>query len=467
MKAFNLVLFSLLISLVLQSQTINIKNPTEQYDYVIITPSYFTNGFDEFSEHKENVKLLQTAVITVDQIYSEFPNSDSNETSIREFISYAGKNWPEPQPTYFFLAGDIDAVPNFEIVRFLDDTVKTDYHYMIDLENDADESIDYYVGRISARTYEELQNYLTKVIEYESTPIESWNNNVLIAGFDGEDDGSIFQNVAINFSDNLLAHLKPDLYLSPSDYDITGFRNSIINGINIKGYSSVFFIGKSNQNQFGNPAVFDQNNIDAINTDYSPFVVFMGKQLFSSSDQVSLIDNLLFNRNGAIGGISPVGYHYLHLNSQFNKILCNNIYSEQGISIGESFKKVVNDEEFFFTFPRKDLLGIFGDPSLTLKFDILAATENDELVNEFFLHQNYPNPFNPTTVISFSLPETTNIELKIFDVLGREITTLIHGIMQEGNHSVEFDASELSSGIYLYQIRAGEFRNTKKMLLIR
>lgn len=86
---------------------------------------------------------------------------------------------------------------------------------------------------------------------------------------------------------------------------------------------------------------------------------------------------------------------------------------------------------------------------------------------EFELMQNYPNPFNPTTVIRFALPSSEIVTLKIFDVLGREITTLAVGQLDAGVHEIRFDAQQLSSGTYFYSIEAGTHRDIKKMILIK
>ncbi|MBZ0202734.1 MAG: T9SS type A sorting domain-containing protein, partial [Ignavibacteria bacterium] len=83
------------------------------------------------------------------------------------------------------------------------------------------------------------------------------------------------------------------------------------------------------------------------------------------------------------------------------------------------------------------------------------------------LSQNYPNPFNPSTKIDFSLPNSSNVELKIFDVLGREVYTLLNEEFAAGNYSVDFNASELPSGMYFYKLTSGEFSEVKKMVLIK
>jgi hypothetical protein len=85
----------------------------------------------------------------------------------------------------------------------------------------------------------------------------------------------------------------------------------------------------------------------------------------------------------------------------------------------------------------------------------------------FLLLQNYPNPFNPTTTIRFNLPTLSHVNLKVFNLLGQEVMTLVNDIETSGAKSVEFNASAIPSGIYFYRLQAGPFVETKKMLIIR
>ena len=83
------------------------------------------------------------------------------------------------------------------------------------------------------------------------------------------------------------------------------------------------------------------------------------------------------------------------------------------------------------------------------------------------LSQNYPNPFNPSTTMEFTLPKSEFVTLKVYNVLGEEIKTLVNNKLQAGNHTYEFDGSNLASGVYLYRIEAGEFQQVRKMVLIK
>ncbi|MDZ7623509.1 MAG: T9SS type A sorting domain-containing protein [Ignavibacteriaceae bacterium] len=86
---------------------------------------------------------------------------------------------------------------------------------------------------------------------------------------------------------------------------------------------------------------------------------------------------------------------------------------------------------------------------------------------QFELSQNYPNPFNPSTTIKFSIPQSSNVSLKIFNTLGQEVSTLINQNMESGVHTINFDASQLNSGIYFYRLEAGSYSEVRKMTLIK
>jgi hypothetical protein len=85
----------------------------------------------------------------------------------------------------------------------------------------------------------------------------------------------------------------------------------------------------------------------------------------------------------------------------------------------------------------------------------------------FSLQQNYPNPFNPTTNIKFTLPKESSVTLKVYDMLGSEVRTVVDGYHKAGSYNIYFDAANLSSGIYFYTLKTNEFADTKKMILVK
>jgi hypothetical protein len=99
--------------------------------------------------------------------------------------------------------------------------------------------------------------------------------------------------------------------------------------------------------------------------------------------------------------------------------------------------------------------------------ELVVGVEDEIVVNSFNLEQNYPNPFNPSTSINFTLAEKSDVSLKVFDVLGNEVATLVNTTREAGKHSVNFDATELASGLYIYTLNAGTFTSSKKMMLLK
>ena len=101
-------------------------------------------------------------------------------------------------------------------------------------------------------------------------------------------------------------------------------------------------------------------------------------------------------------------------------------------------------------------------------FEYSKAIEVEVITVEFYsLEQNYPNPFNPSTTISYGLKEKSNVKLTLLNSLGEEITVLVNEELDKGFHKIDFNASTLASGVYFYQLKAGNFIDTKKMILLR
>jgi len=118
--------------------------------------------------------------------------------------------------------------------------------------------------------------------------------------------------------------------------------------------------------------------------------------------------------------------------------------------------------------PRQGMAGA-GSLSMAdvrqMSFRVVAGTPTAP--NKFVLAQNYPNPFNPTTKIDYDLSEDVRVTLKVYDLLGREVATLVDGLQTAGSRSVSFNAGNLSSGMYYYRIEAGRFTDTKKLLVMK
>lgn len=157
-------------------------------------------------------------------------------------------------------------------------------------------------------------------------------------------------------------------------------------------------------------------------------------------------------------------------------------YNEGWSASGNTFLITTNRGETWSKFNTPDSTIIFdlqftdprngyavGTNGTILKFDptLVSLEPINENPDDYTLYQNYPNPFNPKTIIGYSLPTTSKISLVVYDVLGKEVTTLVEGENQAGHYNIVFDAGGLPSGIYFYKLTTGYFIQTKKMVYIK
>ena len=131
----------------------------------------------------------------------------------------------------------------------------------------------------------------------------------------------------------------------------------------------------------------------------------------------------------------------------------------------------VLNETQYYRLTAVDLSGNVSDYSDIVEAAVLALDE-DLIPDVYALHQNYPNPFNPVTNIRYDLPEDAHVMIRIFDIQGRMVKTLVSGQEKAGRKSIIWDATnqigaQVAAGMYLYLIQAGEFKQTRKMVLLK
>ena len=100
--------------------------------------------------------------------------------------------------------------------------------------------------------------------------------------------------------------------------------------------------------------------------------------------------------------------------------------------------------------------------------DLITSIEQQTSIpKNIFLYQNYPNPFNPNTTISYQIPKASNVFIKVYDYLGREVTSIDEGLKQPGLYEINFNAKNLSSGIYIYKLETENYSISKKMIVLK
>lgn len=156
-------------------------------------------------------------------------------------------------------------------------------------------------------------------------------------------------------------------------------------------------------------------------------------------------------------GLVITGFDTIFISTNFGDSWCSYPYPDNKYNYITDIKKDY-DSYYFGTLKS----GLY-------KVDIITSLddENNFFSNSYQLSQNYPNPFNPVSKIKFSIPVSGNVEIKVYDILGKEIKTLLNEYKQSGTYEVEFDASNLPSGVYFYRMISGSYLETKKMLLLR
>jgi photosystem II stability/assembly factor-like uncharacterized protein len=256
------------------------------------------------------------------------------------------------------------------------------------------------------------------------------------------------------------------------------FRNSIVLVIGINSGSSALYksldYGESFESLYQNFQTFDLNNpIYTLNNGYI-FLSSNGSGLFGivrSQDnglnwvQVLYKDNLVPIVYALEDGLVISGT-YVASASDSNKVVISTNFGDTWNSVTQPTLKGI-----YITDVKQDSTNkfFFGTSSDGLyEVEIITGVEDQySKILHFNLFQNYPNPFNPTTIIQYAVSSTQFVTLNVYDMLGNEIATIVKEEKPTGTYEAEFDGTGLSSGIYFYQLKAGDFMQTKKMILIK
>lgn len=186
--------------------------------------------------------------------------------------------------------------------------------------------------------------------------------------------------------------------------------------------------------------------------------------LLSPNDGVDLeTDSLIFTWNKGGSTVKNYSFELAH-DAKFTDILVDSSISDTSFI----FKEVNEETELYWRVRAENSVG-WGEYSSerSLTWIPTSVEQQAGIPLKYGLENNYPNPFNPSTVIGYQLPENSRVQLEVYDILGKKVAMLVNERQQAGSYQVNFDASQLSSGVYIYRIRAGEFSQIKQMILIK
>lgn len=456
------------------SQTITLRDTTNQYDYIIITVPEFVDACEPFKQHKETVRGFNTLIVDTTQIFSEFNSSSTPQDNIRDFISYAGTFWEDPQPKYFLLVGNRSKLPNFDDIfdfsTYLD-TAHTDYKFSVNKFGTDSTFSSFQIGRVPAYSIEDIERYFNKATNYEvDTTHSSWmNDNLFVTQFYSDTTTTIWmEDVTNSIVDQYPEYFINYFFTENDNSPHFGDRDSILNFLNTNGAAALWLIGNTSNTQFGNNSILDTGDVKNFSNNPKNFITFFfARQFFSTDDNTQgLANRMLMDDHGSVAVVSPVGLVFVSRNTLLYQSLVLNLFGldrkSLGSAINESRNQAIND----YT---KRMLNLWGDPSLIPRYDITVDVEDiqEEVPTDFTLHQNYPNPFNPSTKIKFVIPKSAFVDLKVYNVLGKEIATLVNEEKPAGTYEVDFNATNLPSGVYFYKLQAGSFVEVKKMIVLR
>jgi len=213
---------------------------------------------------------------------------------------------------------------------------------------------------------------------------------------------------------------------------------SINNGITISAVAGFAFNGSNLLFASGAGIFLSKNNGEnwsQISDKSTNVLCFRGNNLFAGTD-----DGVFLSSN--------LGLSWIQVNT--------------GLSTNYIYSLIVIDDKIIFAGTD---IGIWNR-----KLDEMITSVESSTISSptnFCLYQNYPNPFNPTTTIKYSIPQPSYVTIKVYDVLGKEVATIVDENKLAGNYSVYFNASKLVSGIYLYRLKAGNYSQAKKFILMK
>jgi hypothetical protein len=240
--------------------------------------------------------------------------------------------------------------------------------------------------------------------------------------------------------------------------------------------------GKAFEQASGNPVIFGPGDFiyDYLKIEETAYKIIV---LFSGANQIEIGYNNIFIDSLKTNPVND--YHLRHIESTAASISGTNIYSFEtlfdstttqgsfkgkpvGVEyIGTNYKTVTLSFPLYYMHlsEAKELTEFI----MMDKFEEVMSIEEDEKVvpSEHNLSQNYPNPFNPTTIIKYSIPQESLVSLKIYNLIGEEVATLVGETQTIGNYKIEFNATALPSGVYFYKLQADSFVETKKMVLMK
>lgn len=444
----------------------SLKDVNNRADYLIIAPPSFVYTIQPLAAFRALHNSFSVVIVLTDSIYSQF-HASAPDSSLRAFLTYAHSSWRRPAPNYVLLAGNTPLVPTHMeesyFHEFGEDSVAIDQWYVDTLSYSQFAPPTTAIGRFPAWNVDELSAMVTKTIGYETaSPFAHADRFITVAD---SGDGGLFENAVSGLQAIVSSVWKDTVTMAVRSTSPQYKPRSEFFDLWNEGTAAVDFFGNANNVQFSRSMYFTSADIDSLQEGSSLTVcVFQSSQRFQEIDTVAMAVNLMRAKDrGGVAVLAPSGLAYASENNEFSSAWRHSIVAEPEMSLGVAVK--LAKQTTVLTIRRETLL---GDPALVIQHKTIASvTPPSAGPSGFQLFQNYPNPFNPTTTIQYALPRRSHVTIAVYNTLGQEVAILINGEVEPGYHEVQFNASGLASGVYIYRLRAGDFIQARKLCLVR
>ncbi len=283
---------------------------------------------------------------------------------------------------------------------------------------------------------------------------QSYNNNSWENSSRSNYEYDTNQNLLITLTEDWINNNWQNWLLVSNYYSVQNKRDSIlfqtwVNNDWQNDKKTVFYYSE-NQVDLDSLVVSSWNGIS--------WIKFLKREIVNDANhnQIAQIDKV-WNANSWLNEIRRF-YTYNEFNFIENAY-CEIWYNNQWMS---------GDGDILFQYANDFTVAIITNNISAYYSNIVSVDENENFViNDFSLSQNFPNPFNPSTLIEYKIPKYTFVEIVVYDILGKEIATLVEEYKSKGIHKIQFNSNNLPSGVYIYRIKAGNYSETKKMILMR
>jgi photosystem II stability/assembly factor-like uncharacterized protein len=442
------------------------KNLLRSFDYGVTWDTAYT-----FSDWFKYYKVYNDRLYA--GIYTEglFVSADSGNSFQEHFI----KPYHQPEISSFKIINDthwLTGTHGFGVFSSNDQGLSWEKkgplkmgasHMQVNLQNEIFVNCNYNVYK--STDYANTWNYIPPPYFPSTLDLLTLSHtDELYASYSSGDGSSIFNFNNTNTWDSLATLYNPG-------YGYCQILSLIVDKYE-DAYLSLFFGpwgGFKTFKEHNNFNTFEEifNSKSALAFNDSGYVFFGNSRMYRTTDRGDVIEEI---NNGisslAAYSIKAIDFDEIYI-GDYNKLYIStnngdNWYSIPGPSEANGIHSIEKVGEGYLVIASRN--GIYKNTTV-----VSVGENNSETAfpSKFFLSQNYPNPFNPKTTIWYAIPTMSFVTFKIYDVLGNEIATLVNEDKSIGNYEVEFNASRLASGIYFYQLQAGEFVETKKMVLMK